>query len=77
MGKQVCVISFTRDFLLEYIEMPPTPLEIAESVDMMRVLENGYRVTMIPTKHESYSIDVDSDKKKVEEYLKERSINHS
>lgn len=77
MGKQVCVISFTRNFLLDYIKMSPTPLEIAESVDMMRVLENGYRVTMVPTKHKSYSIDVDSDKKKVEEYLKDRSINHS
>ena len=72
MGKQVCVISFTRNFLLEYIKMPPTPLEIAESVDMMRVLENGFHVTMVPTRQESYSIDVDSDKKKVEEYLKKQ-----
>jgi 3-deoxy-manno-octulosonate cytidylyltransferase (CMP-KDO synthetase) len=76
MGKQVCVISFTRNFLLDYIKMPPTPLEIAESIDMLRVLENGFRVTMIPTIHESYSIDVDSDKKKVEEYLKKNNINH-
>lgn len=37
--KQVCIIPFRRDFLLEYNRMPPTPLEIAESVDMMRVLE--------------------------------------
>ena len=57
MGKQVCVISFTRDFLLQYIKMPPTPLEIAESVDMMRVLENGYKVKMVPTDFKSYSID--------------------
>ncbi len=69
MGKQVCVISFTRDFLLEYIKMQPSPLEIAESVDMLRVMENGYKVKMVPTKHESYSIDVDKDKIRVEEYL--------
>ena len=69
MGKQVCVISFTRDFLLQYIKMPPTPLEIAESVDMMRVLENGYKVKMVPTDFKSYSIDVEKDKEKVEEYL--------
>jgi 3-deoxy-manno-octulosonate cytidylyltransferase (CMP-KDO synthetase) len=72
MGKQVCVISFTRNFLLNYIKLPPSPLEIVESVDMMRVLENGFHVTMVPTKHESYSIDVDSDKKRVEEYLKKQ-----
>lgn len=69
MGKQVCVISFTRDFLLEYINMPPTPLEITESVDMMRVLENGIKVKMIPTIHKSYSIDIEDDKKRVEEFL--------
>jgi 3-deoxy-manno-octulosonate cytidylyltransferase (CMP-KDO synthetase) len=72
MGKQVCVISFTRDFLFEYITMPPTPLEIAESVDMMRVLENGYKVTMVPTNYKSYSIDVDADKIRVEQYLKSK-----
>jgi 3-deoxy-manno-octulosonate cytidylyltransferase (CMP-KDO synthetase) len=73
MGKQVCVISFTRNFLLEYIKMPPTPLEIAESVDMMRVLENGYKVKMVPTNYESYSIDVDEDKKRVEKYLSNKN----
>ena len=72
MGKQVCVISFTRNFLLEYIKMQPTPLEIAESVDMMRVLENGYKVRMVPTNFESYSIDVEENKKIVEKYLSKK-----
>jgi 3-deoxy-manno-octulosonate cytidylyltransferase (CMP-KDO synthetase) len=71
MGKQVCVISFQRDFLLQYIEMPPTPLEIAESVDMMRVLENGYQVKLVPTSFQSYSIDVENDKIRVENYLRQ------
>ncbi len=38
MKKQVCVIPFRRDFLLEYNVMEPTPLEIIESVDMMHIL---------------------------------------
>jgi 3-deoxy-manno-octulosonate cytidylyltransferase (CMP-KDO synthetase) len=38
MGKQVSIIPFRRDFLLEYTRMTPTPLEVAESVDMMRIL---------------------------------------
>ena len=41
MRKQVCIIPFTRDFLHEYTQLSPTPLEISESVDMMRVLEHG------------------------------------
>jgi 3-deoxy-manno-octulosonate cytidylyltransferase (CMP-KDO synthetase) len=31
-------------------------LEIAESVDMMRVLEHGLKVRMVPTKYESYAV---------------------
>ena len=55
--KQVCIIPFTREFLLEYIELEPTPLEIAESVDMMRVLEHGYKVKMIPTEYNTHAVD--------------------
>ena len=40
MGKQVCIIPFRRDYLIEYTKLAPTPLEIAESVDMMRILEH-------------------------------------
>lgn len=69
IGKQVCVIPFRRDFLLDYTKLQPTPLEVAESVDMMRVLEHGYKVKMVPTNHVSYAVDVPSDLKKVEEAI--------
>lgn len=61
MLKQVCVIPFRRDFLLEYDQLEPTPLEIVESVDMMRVLEHGYNVKMIMTQAESYAVDTKED----------------
>lgn len=41
MLKQVCIMPFRRNFLLKFNALPQTPLEIIESVDMMRVLENG------------------------------------
>ena len=61
MYKQVCVIPFKRDFLIEYVKLEPTPLEIIESVDMMRVLEHGHKVLMVPTKYESHSVDTPED----------------
>ena len=61
MKKQVCVIPFTRDFLLEYNQMEPTPLEIIESVDMMRILENGEKVKMVPTKYITKCVDTKED----------------
>ena len=69
MKKQVCIIPFTRNFLLEYTEMEPTPLEIAESVDMMRVLENGLKVKMVSTKNHTYPVDTENDLKRVEKIL--------
>ncbi len=67
--KQVCIIPFQRDFLLKFNSLTPTPLEIAESVDMMRVLEHGYKVHMIPTKFEVYSVDTHEDLLKVEKIM--------
>ena len=69
MKKQVCVIPFTREFLLQYTKLSPTPLEIAESVDMMRVLEHGEKVKMVPTKHQTYPVDTESDLTRVEELM--------
>lgn len=65
MKKQVCVIPFTREFLLQYTRLSPTPLEIAESIDMMRVLEHGLKVHMVRTSHISYAVDTVEDLKRV------------
>ncbi len=66
MLKQVCIILFRKDFLIEFNKLPQTSLEIIESVDMLRVLENGYRVKMVFTQYETYSVDTVEDLKKVE-----------
>lgn len=74
MKKQVCVIPFTRNFLLEYNQMEPTPLEIIESVDMMRILENGEKVKMVPTKYITKCVDTKEDLEQVEEMMKKDSL---
>jgi len=65
MFKQVCIIPFKKEFLLEYTKMKPTPLEIFESVDMMRILENGQKVKMVLTQYETKSVDTQADLDKV------------
>ena len=61
MRKQVCIIPFRRDYLLHFNEMPESPLEIYESVDMMRILEHGEKVHMVPTDCRSWSVDTPED----------------
>lgn len=55
--KQLGIILFRRDFLIEFNKIPATPLEIAESVDMLRALEKGYKIKLISTPHKSYGVD--------------------
>lgn len=59
--KQVCVIPFRKDALNKYMELSPTPAEIAESVDMMRFLEHGIPVRMIETNTDSHAVDTPKD----------------
>ena len=73
LQKQICVIPFRREFLLKYNQLSPTPLEIAESVDMNRVLEHGYRVRMVKTNHQTYSVDTPEDLKRVEARMKNKA----
>jgi len=72
--KQVCVIPFRREFLLKFNELDPTPLEVAESVDMMRVLEHGYKIKMIKTKHDVYSVDTEQDRQRVEKLMEDDNL---
>lgn len=61
MCKQVCIIPFRRDYLIKFNEMSETPLEIYESVDMLRILEHGEKVRMVPTTFRTWSVDTPAD----------------
>lgn len=65
MLKQVCIIPFTRDYLLRFNSLEETPLEKIESVDMMRVIENGEKVRMVMTNELSCSVDTIEDLQRV------------
>jgi 3-deoxy-manno-octulosonate cytidylyltransferase (CMP-KDO synthetase) len=67
--KQVCIIPFRRDFLRTYQALEPTPLEIAESIDMLRALEHGYRVRMVRTEYATHAVDTLADLALVEKLL--------
>lgn len=59
--KQVCVIPFRRDFLREFSLLAPTPLEKAESIDMLRALEHGRSVHLVETEEDTHAVDTVDD----------------
>ena len=72
--KQVCVIPFRRDFLLRYARLEPTPLEQAESIDMLRALEHGYPIRMVVTEHVTQAVDTPDDLARVEAIMENDPI---
>jgi 3-deoxy-manno-octulosonate cytidylyltransferase (CMP-KDO synthetase) len=69
--KQVCVIPFRHDFLREFARLPQTSLERAESIDMLRVIENGGRVRMAPAEESTHAVDTAEDLRLVESLMKD------
>ena len=70
MFKQICTIPFRREYLLEFNSMKQTQLEIIESIDMNRIIENGGKVKMEYSDDESFSVDNENDLKKVINHMK-------
>lgn len=59
--KMVCVYAMTKDFLLTFGALPMSYLETIESIDMLRIIENGYRLKVDITEGELWNIDVPAD----------------
>ena len=50
-----------REFLLKIAALEPTPLERAEALEQLRVLEHGYAIRMVETQHDSIGVDTPED----------------
>lgn len=69
--RQIPIIPFRRDYLLRFNGLAPTPLEIAESVDLMRCVEHGDTVRMAVTKRRTVSVDTPADLARAEAAMKD------
>lgn len=68
--KQVCIIPFRRNFLINFVKMKETFLEKKESIDMNRILENNLKVKLQEISKYTHPVDTKNDVKIVEKYLK-------
>ena len=69
MWKQVCIIPFRRDYLLQFNATPQTPLEQIESIDMLRTIETGGTVKMIQMNFPTASVDTPEDLARVQDLM--------
>jgi 3-deoxy-manno-octulosonate cytidylyltransferase (CMP-KDO synthetase) len=63
--KHIGLYAYRRDFLLTLTALPQTPLEVAESLEQLRVLEHGFRIHTVETQYESIEVDTPEDIERV------------
>lgn len=61
--------AFRRDFLAQYANLEPTPLEQCEALEQLRVLEHGYRIVVCQTETSILEINTPEDLAKSESIL--------
>lgn len=69
--KHVGLYAFRRKALLEFPTLPRGDLENLEKLEQLRWLENGYKVFVEETEHDSFSVDVPEDVPRAEQLLLE------
>ena len=67
--KHIGLYAYRADVLKEITRLPQSPLELAESLEQLRWLENGYKIKTGITNHETIGIDTPEDMEKALEFL--------
>jgi 3-deoxy-manno-octulosonate cytidylyltransferase (CMP-KDO synthetase) len=63
--KHIGLYAYRRAMVCELASLPPTPLEIAESLEQLRAIEHGVRIRVIETHYDSIGVDTPEDLERV------------
>ena len=70
--QHVGLYAYRRDFLLEFVQLPQTPLELSESLEQLRALEHGFGIRAVVIEGwKSIAVDVPEDIERVERKIRE------
>ena len=56
--RHVGIYAYKRDFLMTFIQLPPSELETVEGLEQLRALENGYKLRVHETQFDSIGVDL-------------------
>lgn len=67
--KHLGIYVYKNSFLQRLTRLKETPVEAAEKLEQLRVLENGYKIKVAVVEEDTISVDVPSDVISVEDFL--------
>ena len=68
----VGVYGYQREALLRLAALPPTPLELSESLEQLRALENGIAIRVLPVERGWWGVDTIADLEAADRLVLER-----
>ncbi len=72
--KHIGIYAFRRDFLLRYVKMKQTPMELIEGIEFLRIIENRLLVKAVEIEDHLISVDTMSDLIEVEKILSKQAL---
>lgn len=72
--KHIGMYAFRSEVLREITSLPQSPLELAEKLEQLRWLENGYKIGVGISDVETVGIDTPEDLERAEEFLQAQSL---
>ena len=69
--KHLGIYAYRTDFLKTFIELKSTRLELAESLEQLRILENGFRIKCVEVQDDSVGVDTPEDLERVKKLISE------
>lgn len=72
--KHIGLYAYRRNVLAEITKLPQSPLELAESLEQLRWLQNGYRIKVGLTDVETVGIDTPEDLERAEQFILAASV---
>ena len=67
--KHIGIYGYKKGFLKRYVQTEKTPLELAENLEQLRVLESGHKIRVKETTYDSIGVDMQEDVLKIEKEI--------
>lgn len=67
--KHIGLYVYRKKYLVEFIKLKPSMLELTEKLEQLRILESGEKIKIIETKIDSHSVDTPADLRKIRKLI--------